>query len=163
MMRRLLPYPLLFVGLLLMWVLLQQGAGAGQLLLGVVVAFGATHAMAALVPERPRLRRIEKVPVLLWHVLVDVLRSNVAVTLVILSGRRGDVRSGFLRLPLDLHDKTGLAVLACIVTATPGSAWLEHRSADNSVLIHLLDLKDDQQWIDTLKHRYESLLLEIFQ
>ena len=59
--------------------------------------------------------------------------------------------------------ETGLAVLACIVTATPGSAWLEHRAADNSVLIHLLDLKSDQEWITTFKDRYETLLLEIFQ
>ena len=163
MIKRILPYPLLFVGLLLMWVLLQQSAGPGQLLLGLLVAFGATHAMAALDPERPVVRRLDTAMVLLWRVLVDVLRSNIAVTIIILAGHRRQVRSGFLRVPLDLDDKTGLAVLACIVTATPGSAWLEHSAADNSVLIHILDLKDEQEWIDTLKLRYESLLLEIFR
>jgi multicomponent K+:H+ antiporter subunit E len=163
MIKRLLPYPLLFVGLVLMWVLLQQSAGIGQLLLGAAVAFGATHAMAALVPEQPKVRRLDKVLLLMWLVLVDVVRSNIAVTAIIILGHRRPEQSGFLRLPLDLRDKTGLAVLACIVTATPGSAWLEHRAADNSVLIHLLDLKSDQEWITTFKHRYETLLLEIFQ
>lgn len=163
MIKRIMPYPILFVLLLLMWVLLQQAAGVGQLLLGSIIAFGAIHAMALLKPERPKVRGLDKVFVLMWHVLVDVLRSNIAVASLILAGDRRAVTSGFIRLPLQLEDKTGLAVLACIVTATPGSAWLEHSAADNSVLVHVLDLKDEQEWVDTLKHRYESLLLEIFQ
>ncbi|MDB5473394.1 MAG: Na+/H+ antiporter subunit [Devosia sp.] len=163
MIKRLLPYPLLFVGLLLMWVLLQQAAGPGQLLLGLAIAFGATHVMATLVPQRPRVRRLDRALVLIGHVLVDVLRSNLAVSSVILQGRRRQVTSGFLRLPLELQDRTGLALLACILTAVPGSAWLEHRAADNSVLIHVLDLKDEQEWITIVKQRYEALLLEIFQ
>lgn len=163
MMRRIIPYPILFVLLVLMWVLLQQSAGLGQVLLGSLIAFGAIHAMARLKPERPRVRALDKVFILIWHVLVDVVRSNIAVTGVILTGQRRNVTSGFLQLPLELKDKTGLAVLACIVTATPGSAWLEHSAIDNTVLVHVLDLKDEGEWITTLKHRYESLLLEIFQ
>ena len=65
--------------------------------------------------------------------------------------------------PLELRDRSALAILACIITATPGSAWLEYDAARGTVLIHVLDLIDEQQWIDTIKHRYERLLLEIFQ
>ena len=56
----------------------------------------------------------------------------------------------------------GLAILAVIVTSTPGSAWLEYDSSRNSVFIHVLDLVDEDQWRDLLKARYEKLLLEIF-
>jgi multicomponent K+:H+ antiporter subunit E len=162
MIRRLVPYPLLFVGLVLMWVMLQQSAGLGQPLLGSIIAFGAMHAMALLKPEHPRVRRLDKVMVLLGHTIVDVLRSNFAVMTIILTGKRSQVTSGFLRLPLELQDKTALAILACILTATPGSAWLEYSAADNSVLIHLLDLQNEEEWIKTIKTRYEALLLDIF-
>jgi len=162
MIKRIVPYPLLFVGLLLMWVMLQQSAGLGQVLLGSIIAFGAMHAMALLMPEHPKVRRLDKVLLLLWHTIVDVLRSNFAVMTIILTGRRSKVTSGFLRLPLELRDKTALAILACILTATPGSAWLEYSASDNSVLIHLLDFHDEEEWIKTIKNRYEALLLEIF-
>ena len=162
MIRRIVPFPLLFVGLVLMWVMLQQTAGLGQLLLGSIIAFGAMHAMALLKPEHPKVQRLDRVVVLLWHALVDVLRSNLAVMTIILTGRRRTVTSGFLRLPLELEDKTALAILAVILTATPGSAWLEYSAADNSVLIHLLDLQNEEEWIKTIKTRYEALLLEIF-
>jgi len=31
------------------------------------------------------------------------------------------------------------------------------------MLIHVLDLVDEKQWIETLKNRYETLLMEIFE
>ncbi len=66
-------------------------------------------------------------------------------------------------MPLELKDPAALAVLSCIITATPGSAWLEYSPAESTVLIHVLDLIDEQQWVDTIKRRYEDLLLEIFR
>jgi len=162
-MRHVLPYPLLSFGLLVMWLLLQQSLGLGHILLGGIIALLAGKAMAALQPERPRIRKIGKIAVLIGHVTVDVLRSNIAVARIVLEGRHHEQHAGFLVLPLELRDRSALAVLACIITATPGSAWLEYDAARGTVLIHVLDLIDEQAWIDTIKHRYESLLLEIFQ
>jgi multicomponent K+:H+ antiporter subunit E len=163
MMRQILPYPLLSLGMLILWLLLQQSLGLGQILLGSVVALFAGRALAALQPEQPRIRRPFKIIQLMVLVAMDVLRSNLAVARLVLQGRHREQTSGFLLLPLELRDRSALAVLACIITATPGSAWLEYDAARGTVLIHVLDLADGQSWIDTIKHRYERLLLEIFQ
>ncbi|MBI4048021.1 MAG: Na+/H+ antiporter subunit E, partial [Devosia nanyangense] len=69
----------------------------------------------------------------------------------------------FIEIPLELRDRVGLTILACIITATPGSAWLNYDSFRGVVLIHVLDLQDEAVWIATVKQRYEALLLEIFQ
>ena len=161
-MTRLLPYPVLAASLLLMWLLLNQFS-IGHLVLGSVIAVAASRAMAALQPAKPRIRRWDKIPLLVWLVFVDICRSNIAVAGLILRGRRGQQKSGFVSIPLELHDPTGLAVLACIVTSTPGTAWLEYNSTNGNVLIHVLDLVEEQEWIDTIKHRYEHLLMEIFE
>lgn len=162
-MRRILPFPVLALALLLFWLLLQQSLGLGQILLGGVIAIFAARAFAALQPERPRVRRIDSIVKLVLLVTVDVLRSNIAVARIILQGRHRQQTAGFLVLPLALRDRSALAILACIITATPGSAWLEYDAARGVVLIHVLDLIDEQVWIDTIKNRYERLLLEIFQ
>lgn len=162
-MKRVLPYPLLSLSLLVLWLLLQQSLGLGQILLGSLIAILASQALAALHPEQPRVRNIGAIFVLVWRVTIDVLRSNLAVASIVVQGRRRKETAGFLTLPLTLRDRSGLAILACIITATPGSAWLEYDLARGSVLIHVLDLVDEAVWIETIKDRYERLLLEIFQ
>lgn len=162
-MSRIFPHPLLTVALTLMWLLLQQSAGLGHILLGFVVAFAASHAVARLGPHKPKIRRPLLVVRLFVEVTLDIIRSNIVVTRIIIAGRRRETTAGFIKMPLQLKDPAGLAVLSCIITATPGSAWLEYSPAESTVLIHVLDLIDEQDWIDTIKRRYETLLLEIFQ
>lgn len=162
-MRHILPFPVLTLALLVMWLLLQQSLAPGQIILGSIIAVFASRALAALQPERPRIRNLGSIVKLVFVVTIDVLRSNFAVASIVLEGRRHEQTAGFLTVPLVLRDRTALAILACILTATPGSAWLEYDSTRGVVLIHVLDLVDEQTWIDTITNRYERLLLEIFQ
>lgn len=161
-MSRLLPYPLLTASLLVMWLLLN-GLSAGHVVLGSIVALTASLAMVALQPDKPRLRRWGLIPRLLLVVLGDVLRSNIEVATIILRGRSRARKSGFVMIPLELRDPTGLAVLACIVTSTPGTAWVEYHPGSGHLRIHVLDLVDEQLWVDLIKQRYESRLMEIFE
>ena len=156
-----LPYPILTACLILMWMLLN-GFTFGHLVLGTLVAVFASWAMASLRPEKPRFRKWHLLPKLLMIVLYDIIRSNAAVVLVILRGRPKGHVAGFITVPLEIEDRTALALLAVILTSTPGSAWLEYDSHDRTVLLHVLDLIDEAEWIDTIKNRYEKLLMEIF-
>ena len=91
------------------------------------------------------------------------VRSNFSVMTIILFKRERNRKSGFLTIPLDILDPMGLAVLATILTATPGSAWLEYNSSQRTLLIHVLDDVDEAAWINLIKNRYEKLLMEIFE
>jgi multicomponent K+:H+ antiporter subunit E len=155
------PYPLLTFSLLMMWLLLN-GFSIGHVVLGSMVAIFASWTMASLRPSKPQLRKWYLVPKLLAVVMLDVVRSNFAVSWVILRGRASGHQSSFINLPLELDDPTALAILAVILTATPGSAWLEYDSHQRSVLIHVFDLTDEEEWRDLIKNRYEKLLMEIF-
>ena len=161
-MSRVLPYPILTAALLVMWMLLTSFS-PGQFLLGAIVAVAASRAMATLQPSKPRLRRWQLIPLLFGTVMLDILRSNVAVAGIILRGGGRGRKPGFVAIPLDLRDRTGLAVLACIVTSTPGTAWVEYANDSNVLLIHVLDLIDEEEWVVLIKNRYEALLMEIFE
>jgi multicomponent K+:H+ antiporter subunit E len=161
-MRRLLPYPLLSAALLLMWLLLS-GVSVGQVLLGTVIAVGAALFAVPLQPSRLKIHRWSAIPKLVGTVSFDVVRSNLAVIRLIVSPTRKAQKAGFVDIPLELRHPTALAVLACILTSTPGTAWLEYRASTGHLLIHVLDLVDEQDWIDLIKRRYEPLLMEIFR
>ena len=158
-----LPHPLLSLVLTLAWLVLTRFS-LGQLVMGVLVGMVAGRAYAALTPDRIRLRRPDLMLQLSLVVAFDIAESNIAVARLILKGdRRSGRRSGFVRIPLELREPNGLAVLSLIVTATPGTAWFDHDPDSGVLLLHVFDLVDEAEWIATIKNRYESRLLEIFQ
>jgi multicomponent K+:H+ antiporter subunit E len=162
-MKRVLPYPLLFLALWAMWLLLNQSVSPGQLIFGALIAFGASWAMAALGPEPARLRNPGAVMRLAGRVAVDVVRSNIAVGRIILGFGRRNRKSGFMTVPLDLTNHYGLTVLSVVLTATPGTLWMNYDSTRRELLLHVLDLVDEEEWARLIKDRYERLLIEIFQ
>ncbi|HMO75808.1 MAG TPA: Na+/H+ antiporter subunit E [Sphingopyxis sp.] len=158
---RLVPHPFLTLALLLMWILLT-GFSPGHVLLGGLVAILTSRAMLSLKPEPARVRF--GLPMLRLAVIVsaDIIRSNIAVARIVLFRPR-ERKSGFIHLPTELRSPYALAVLAIIVTATPGSLWVQHDARRHIILIHVLDLIDEEEWVRQLKHRYERLLMEIFE
>lgn len=162
-MSRLVPHPLLSLALLAMWLLLTQ-VSLGHAILGTAVALVAGRAMAAVQPEKPQLKRWGQILRLAAIVTADIVRSNIAVASVILAGgRHGARRSSFIRMQLQLRDPSALALLAIIITATPGTAWMEHDTDSGQLLIHVFDVIDEEEWRKLIHERYEMLLMEIFE
>ena len=162
MIRRWLPYPILSTLLLVIWLLLNQSVAPGTIVLGALLGIALARVFGLLRPPPVRVRNYRLFGPLFARVMLDIFRSNLAVAKIILRRDRR-MRSGFVAIPLALTDRHGLAVLACIITSTPGTIWVNYDSTANILLIHVLDLVDEQGWIDTIKQRYERLLLEIFQ
>ena len=160
-MTRLVPFPMVSAGLLVLWLLLN-GLSAGHILLGGAVALIGGWALAALEPPKMRLRRPLAVLRLTAFVFADIVRSNVAVARIILGLEPRRWTSGFVDVPLELRNPYGLATLACIITSTPGTLWVDFNEASGTLTIHVLDLVDETEWVRTIKGRYERLLLEIF-
>ncbi len=158
-----LPFPLLTAFLLTMWLLLVGSMSPGAVLLGGVLALLGSRALLALDPPRTSLRRPRAAVALAMTVLAEIIRSNNAVARIILRPGSQGRRSGFVRIPLDMRNPYGLAILAIIITATPGTLWVEYDSADNSMLLHVLDLVDEEAWAGLIKSRYERRLMEIFE
>lgn len=155
--------PLLPPVLVGMWLLLNDSLSAGQIVLGVAFATLVTVAVKALRPLPAWPHRLHAGVGLCWHVLVDIVRSNIAVGRIILGATRRQPLSGFMKIPLDMHDPHGLAMLSIIITATPGTVWAGHDADRNVLTLHVLDLHDEAAWIHTIKHRYERPLMEIFE
>jgi multicomponent K+:H+ antiporter subunit E len=160
-MTRWLRHPLVFVSLLSMWLLLNESVAPAQVLLGAVLALGGTALAALLQPPQGRVR-MAAIAQLLWLVFADIVRSNIAVARIVLGLGAQRRTAGFLSMPLELRHPGGLAVMACIVTATPGTSWARYDAERGIVVIHVLDLVDEEAWIRIFKQRYERRLLEIF-
>ena len=96
--------------------------------------------------------------------LIEIVKSNIAVGRIVLGlVRDREIRSGFLDIPLELRDPHGLAALATIITATPGTVWAGQSDDGTRLTLHVLDLDDEQRWIAYIKQRFEAPLRRIFE
>lgn len=149
--------------LTLLWLLLANSIDIGQFLLGGCVSFVFVVLSLRMRPDLAYPRKPWLIIKLIWRVGIDIFKSNLAVVLLILQWRRRDFNSGYVYIPLEVRDPHALAFLACVITYTPGTVWSGLTEKDYILRLHVLDLKEESEWFDTIKNRYEKLLLEIFE
>jgi multicomponent K+:H+ antiporter subunit E len=163
-MKRWLPHPLTSLILFALWLLISQSIEPAHLLLALFLAVGIPLLTRPLQPLRdPRLVKPLALFRLLSMALVEVIRSCFNVSRIILFVKPGLVKSQFMRVPLDLQDRYGLALLSCLINSTPGTVWVEILPDAHELALHVFDLHDEQWWIDTIKVRYEKPLIDIFE
>jgi multicomponent K+:H+ antiporter subunit E len=154
----------LTVTLLGIWLLLNGDLSAMSIAFGALLAVLLVLAIARLRPVHARPRHLHLAIPLAATWLVDILRSNVGVARVVLGlVRDRQVRSGFLDVPLDLTDPHGLAILSVIVTSTPGTSWAGIAPGGRVLRLHVLDLRNEDEWVRRFKERYEQRLMRIFE
>jgi multicomponent K+:H+ antiporter subunit E len=164
-MKRWLPSLLMSGILLLLWLLLHESAAPATLLLGAVLAIGVPLLTQPFFQPIgfPRMTK----PVLLLRLLgmasVEIVRSCFNVCRIILFAKADGLNSQFIRIPLDLRNPYGLALLSCLINSTPGTVWVEILPDKYELALHVFDLHDEQWWIDTIKTRYEKPLIDIFE
>ncbi len=159
---RLLPHPLLSLALAVVWLLLANSVAPAHLLLAALLGIAIPWLTAGLFPERLGSIRLGVALRLFLPFLWDIVVANVAVARIILSpGLR--VKPSFLALPLSLTHPYAIAVLAGMITMTPGTVSVDLSPDGRTLWIHALNVEDPDGAIAEIKRRYEEPLKELFE
>lgn len=163
MMRKLFPAPLLSLALVALWLLLNGSLGLGQWLMAAVLGFAVPLLTQSLRPTPVRFKRPGVAFRLFWQVGLDVIVWNWRVLRGTLARADKVPTGGFVTVPLDLRDPTGLAVLAAIMCVIPGTIWSELALDRSALLVHMFDMHEVEAEVQLIKTRYERPLMEIFE
>lgn len=161
-MRRWLPHPLLTLLLTLIWLLLVNTFNLGQLLLGALLGWGITLLTRNFLLDVPSVRKPLLLCRFMLRVFCDIVVANLHVAKLVL-GPRSRLNPAFVEVPMAIENNFVLAVLASIVSLTPGTVSAGLSADHKTLLLHGLDVPDVQTLIDEVKSRYEAPLLEIFE
>ena len=149
-------------GLLACWLLLAGDFSPGNILLGAALAIGIERYARSFNEAPERTVRLGGVPWLVAVVLWDVVVANLQVARRTL-GPLSALRPRFVVVPLDLTDRTAIALLGAIITTTPGTVTASLSPDRRHFLVHGLVVEDEESLVRTIKLRYERPLKEIFE
>lgn len=162
-MKRWLPSPPLSLALFIVWLLLNQSMDSSTLLLAAILAIAVPLLTRSLRPATVRMQRPGVALMLVGRVMVDLSVSAWTVARMLLTRRTAHIHSAFVKVPLQMRDPNGLAVLAMILCLTPGTAWAELSFDSSVLLIHVFDVDDEAAFVAQVQQRYERPLMEIFE
>lgn len=156
------PHPVTSVALLIMWLILNSTLSIAHVLLGLALGWSIPWATRAIWDRQMHFRHPVVALRLTATVLYDIVVANLIVAKLIL-GPVQALRPAFVRLPLDLQEPYAIWTLASIITLTPGTVSSVLSEDRRSLLVHVLDLNDEDELVAQIKQRYEMPLKEIFE
>lgn len=160
--RTLLPHPWLSLFLVLVWQLIMNDLSAGTLIMGFFLAWGIPLITHVFWPDPPTLHKPLTLLRFTLRVLGDILMANLDVAKLIL-GPSSKLRPAFVEYPVELTHDFAIHLLASTISLTPGTVSSDISDDRKTLLIHGLDVADEQELIETIKQRYERPLMEVFQ
>ncbi len=159
--RRWLPHPLFSLGLVAVWMLLNNTLSAGHLVLGVCLAWVIPWLAQGFWPEPLLVRKPLVLIRFAFVVLWDVIIANLLLVVRIL-GPSHKLQPAFIRVPLDTDHEFAIAMLASTISLTPGTVSADLSLDGRYLLVHCLHVSDIEEEIQLIKTRYEAPLKEIF-
>lgn len=160
--NRFLPRPRLSLALLVMWLLLQNSVTFATVFFGAILGLLIPFLTHQLWPEEYRRMKYFLFFRFTLTVAKDIVLASINVASLIL-GRPGNLRPAFVTFPLELQDGFAITVLASTISLTPGTVSSNISGDRKYLLIHALDVENEDELIQTIKQRYETPLREIFQ
>ncbi|MFD2190864.1 Na+/H+ antiporter subunit E [Pistricoccus aurantiacus] len=157
-----LPQPFMSLLLLAVWLLLVKSTALGHILLGSLLALVIPLLTRRFWDEQPRIKKPWKLLLFVLRVFGDIIVANLQVAWLIINPWR-IARPAFVEYPLMLQERLPITLLANTITLTPGTVTAHLRLDGKSLLIHALDVPDEQQLIEEIRERYERPLKEIYE
>jgi len=156
-----LPHPLLSLLLLVLWLLLNNTAAPGHLVLGTAFGIIIPLFTRRFWPQRLAVGHFAVALRLAGRVIVDIIRANFSVAKVVL-GPKSAIRPMFVQVPLDVESDFAVSLLASVISLTPGTVSADIDVENRCLLVHALSTGEPDDLVRQIKSRYETLIKEIF-
>lgn len=152
---------LLTIVMTLLWAALTGSFAGPNLLLGAVLALAAL-ALLGIGGVRP-LRRVWLTLMLIAVFFYELMVSAITVAkIVLMPNLKARLRPAIVAVPLSVKSDLEIALLANMITLTPGTLTIDV-SDDNSVLyVHVLMLDDRAALLASIASGFEARIKAVF-
>lgn len=158
--QRWFPHPLVSVIVIITWLLLARSLALDSWLFAIIIGTIIPRLVQRFIDHTPNIQWLPAIKLFLI-VLWDIVLCNINVAKLVL-GPSKNIHPKWFRVPLETEYEEVNALLAMIITTTPGtvSAGIDLDRGD--ILVHALSIDDVNAEIASIKSRYEQPLIQIF-
>lgn len=150
------------LGLALLWAAASSRLTISNLLVGYAVGYLVLALAQPLVGASRYFAKVRQVLAFAGYFLYEVVRANLRVAYDVITPTHY-ARPGVLAVPLEPMSDAEIALLACLVTLTPGTLALEVSPDRRRLFLHVMFIEDPDQTCRQIKEGIERRLLELLR
>ncbi|MEW5867637.1 MAG: Na+/H+ antiporter subunit E [Chloroflexota bacterium] len=152
---------LLNILLALAWISLTGQFTVVNFIIGFGLGFTLLWLTQRAMGDSRYFRKVPQVFGFLLFFLWELLLASVRSAYFVLAPRR-KLRPGVIAIPLDLQGEVEIALLANLITLTPGSLSLDVSDDQRTLYLHAMHIEDVEKYRRSIKDGFERRVKEIF-
>lgn len=154
----------LVIVLALSWTAITGSLTVPNLLLGMAIAALAVLLLRRSFAPPKLLRRLGRIGALALLFFRELAVSAVRVAIVVLSpDPRSQLRPAIVAFPLRVTSDAEIALLANLITLTPGTLSVDVSDDRRLLYIHVLDLASKDALVADIAQGFETRIREVFE
>lgn len=150
------------LALALAWASLMGAWSLGGLVVGFLIGYAVLWLLRPLLGDDTYSSRLGSIVSLVAYFLFELVVSSVRVAWYVLAPWKRSC-PGLIAVPLEPASDTAVAVLANLVSLTPGSLSVDVSDDRRVLLVHAMFVDDPDEERRTIKRGMERRVLEAFQ
>ena len=148
----------------LMWAAITGAFTFGNLVLGGAVGVVALLLMRERIVRPTLYKKFGKAFSLLGLFLFDLGKSAIKVALLVLSPNMSKrLEPGIVAFPLSVKSNPEIALLANLITLTPGTLSVDVSNDRKVLYVHALSVPDRDALIADIANGFEAKIMEVFE
>ncbi len=148
--------------LALIWMAMSGRFDAANLVLGFIFGYAVLFVLQRVIGRSAYFRKSLVLLRFAGFYVVDVVRANVRVALDVVTPA-SRAHPGIVAVPLDAKTDTEIAVLANLITMTPGSLAIDVADDRSVIYVHSMFVEDPEAFAQDIKDDLERRVLELLR
>ena len=144
------------------WVALTGSLYYSNFIFGYLLGFGVLWIMNRNETDQRYFYRVPKIISFFFFFIYEILKANLQVAYDVITPKYF-FKPGIVRYPVNTTTDFEINILATFISLTPGTLIIDISDDKKAIYIHVMYLKDEEQFIRTLKTGVERKLLEILR
>jgi multicomponent Na+:H+ antiporter subunit E len=150
------------LGLALIWTFAWGEMSAAVFTVGFVLGYAGLAVVRPLLGDTNYFTKLPRLIHLAAFVLYELVLSSIRIAWDVVTPRAFRT-PGIVGVPLDAETDLEIAVVANLVTLTPGTLSLEVDESSRTLYVHSMFASDPDDVRATIKRRFESPVLELLR
>lgn len=148
--------------LALIWAMMTTGFTLGQLVVGFIFSYFLLWFLRPLVGGSVYFQKVRQVLTFGAFFIKELIVANLRVAYHVITPK-SFFKPGVIAVPLEEMSDLEAALLANIITLTPGSFSVDISSDRKVLYVHVMDVDDADRVRQEIKDQYEKPVLEVLR